>query len=190
MRRPATTFANVTSLVALAVALSGTAYAAIKIPANSVGTAQLKNGAVTNGKVKAGSLRASAFAPGVLPPGAVAYTTSVIGTSTISGPGELSVTGFSVPAGSYTLAAHVAGATDRSASMQCSLHAGGGLVDRGSASVSTVLTAVPTDLTLTGAASVTGPAELTLDCQLLTGSSMSITGVRLTAVRVASLTVK
>jgi hypothetical protein len=37
---------------ALAVALGGTSYAAVSLPANTVGTAQLKNGAVTAKKVR------------------------------------------------------------------------------------------------------------------------------------------
>jgi hypothetical protein len=45
------TFANVVSLMALFVALSGGAYAALKLPANSVGARQLKRHAVTPGKV-------------------------------------------------------------------------------------------------------------------------------------------
>jgi hypothetical protein len=38
--------------IALAVALGGTSYAAIKLPANSVGTKQLKKNAVTSAKMK------------------------------------------------------------------------------------------------------------------------------------------
>jgi len=64
--RPSTVIA----LVALAVALGGTGYAATLLPAGSVGTAQLKNGAVVSAKVKNGSLRAADFAPGELPAGA------------------------------------------------------------------------------------------------------------------------
>jgi hypothetical protein len=44
------------ALMALLVALGGTGYAAFKLPKNSVGTKQLKNGAVTNAKVKNGTL--------------------------------------------------------------------------------------------------------------------------------------
>src|SRR5919108_4804559 len=44
--------ATVVSLVALFVALGGTGYAAIKLPANSVGTKQLKKKAVTLKKIK------------------------------------------------------------------------------------------------------------------------------------------
>jgi hypothetical protein len=53
------TSSNVVAFVALFVALGGGAYAAIKLPANSVGTKQLKNGAVTSAKVKNGSLGVS-----------------------------------------------------------------------------------------------------------------------------------
>jgi hypothetical protein len=63
--RPSTALA----LVALAVALGGTGYAATVLPAGSVGTVQLKNGAVVSAKVKNHSLRAVDFASGELPAG-------------------------------------------------------------------------------------------------------------------------
>jgi len=72
-------FANITSMMALMVALGGTAYAAT-LPRNSVGTAQIKSravknadlgdSAVTSGKVRNSSLQARDFAPGQLPAGA------------------------------------------------------------------------------------------------------------------------
>jgi hypothetical protein len=40
------------SIIALVVALGGTSYAAFSLPANSVGTKQLKNGAVSTNKIK------------------------------------------------------------------------------------------------------------------------------------------
>ena len=46
------------------MALSGSAYAAIKLPANSVGTAQIQNNAVTSPKVLDGSLLAADFKAG------------------------------------------------------------------------------------------------------------------------------
>lgn len=61
--------ALVVASLALAVALGGTGYAAVVLPANSVGTAQLKNGAVVGSKVKAHSLSAASFKPGQLPKG-------------------------------------------------------------------------------------------------------------------------
>ena len=66
-RRPSA--ALVVACVALAVALGGTGYAAVVLPANSVGTAQLRNGAVVAAKVKPHSLLGSAFKPGQIPAG-------------------------------------------------------------------------------------------------------------------------
>ena len=48
--------AMVVACIALAVALGGTSYAAIKLPKNSVGTKQLKKNAVTGLKVKANAI--------------------------------------------------------------------------------------------------------------------------------------
>jgi hypothetical protein len=59
----------VLAFVALLVALAGTSYAAIQLPANSVGTKQLKKNAVISKKVKNRSLKAVDFATGQLPRG-------------------------------------------------------------------------------------------------------------------------
>jgi hypothetical protein len=71
--------AMLVAMAALFVALGGTTYAASNLPANSVGTKQLKSGAVTNiklandavtsAKVKDGSLLARDFQYGQLPAG-------------------------------------------------------------------------------------------------------------------------
>lgn len=63
------TYPHVVSTLALVVALGGTSYAAVKLPADSVGARQIKTGAVTNAEVRRGSLRASAFRSGALRPG-------------------------------------------------------------------------------------------------------------------------
>src|SRR3954464_16038706 len=60
----------VVACAALVVAVGGTGYAAVVLPANSVGTAQLKNGAVVVTTVKSHSLVAANFQPGALPKGA------------------------------------------------------------------------------------------------------------------------
>jgi hypothetical protein len=85
-------FANVTSMMALMVALGGTSYAAATLSANSVGSAQIKkNGvagtdirsnAITSAKVKNGSLKAVDFAAKQLPAGA----TGAIGATGAQGP--------------------------------------------------------------------------------------------------------
>ena len=50
-------YANVVGTLALFIALGGVSYAAVKLPARSVGTKQLKTGAVTSAKVRNGTLR-------------------------------------------------------------------------------------------------------------------------------------
>jgi hypothetical protein len=50
---------NVVAYLALFVALGGTSYAAINLPAGSVGTRQLRTGAVTNKKLAKGSVGAA-----------------------------------------------------------------------------------------------------------------------------------
>lgn len=63
------TYANVMSSIAVFLVLGGAAFAAVKLPKNSVGTKQLKNNAVTSVKVKDGSLLKGDFAAGQLPAG-------------------------------------------------------------------------------------------------------------------------
>jgi hypothetical protein len=54
--RPRLTYANVIASLALFIALGGGSYAALQVPRASVGTKQLKNGAVTSPKVRNNSL--------------------------------------------------------------------------------------------------------------------------------------
>jgi hypothetical protein len=58
--------AMMVACVALFVALGGTSYAAIKLPANSVGTKQIKNSAVTGAKVKDATLTEAKIADGAV----------------------------------------------------------------------------------------------------------------------------
>jgi hypothetical protein len=58
-------FANVTSLTALVLAMSGGAYA-LSIPKNSVGPSQIKKNAVTSSKIKKNSVSASKVKDGSL----------------------------------------------------------------------------------------------------------------------------
>jgi len=69
----------VVACIALLVALGGVGVAATRLPANSVGTLQLRANAVNSAKVKNGSLRAVDFAPGQL-------TTGGAGASGAQGP--------------------------------------------------------------------------------------------------------
>jgi hypothetical protein len=61
--------AFVVAVLALFIALGGGAYAATSLPANSVGTTQLKDNAVISSKVKNHSLLAKDFKSGQLPRG-------------------------------------------------------------------------------------------------------------------------
>ena len=63
------TSAHVIALIALFVALGGTGYAAVKLPKNSVGAAQIKTGGVGSSEVKNGSLRKADFKNTDLPAG-------------------------------------------------------------------------------------------------------------------------
>ncbi len=53
------TYANVVSTLCLFLLLGGGAYAATRLPKNSVGTKQLKNNAVTGAKIKKGTITGS-----------------------------------------------------------------------------------------------------------------------------------
>jgi len=62
--KPRLTYANVIATLALFLALGGGAYAAVKLPKNSVGAKQLKAGAVTPAKLSASAVSALAGKPG------------------------------------------------------------------------------------------------------------------------------
>ena len=85
--------ANVVAFLALFVALGGISWAAIKLPKNSVGAAQIKKNAVTSAKVKNRTLLAKDFKAGQLPAGA-AGRNGPAGT-----PGHPGPQGLGVPAG-------------------------------------------------------------------------------------------
>jgi hypothetical protein len=60
--RSKVTYANVMATVAVFVALGGTSYAAMKLPANSVGSGQLKESSVGTGKLKGAAVTAPKIA--------------------------------------------------------------------------------------------------------------------------------
>jgi hypothetical protein len=59
----------VVACLALAVSLSGTGYAALKLAPNSIGSRELKSGSVGSSEVKNFSLRRADFAQGQIPAG-------------------------------------------------------------------------------------------------------------------------
>ena len=57
----------IVALIALFVALGGTSYAAVILPADSVGTKQIKNGSVNGAKIKNSSVTGADIAVSTLP---------------------------------------------------------------------------------------------------------------------------
>jgi hypothetical protein len=122
---------TIVAYAALLVALSGSAYAAIQLPARSVGTRELKDSAVTNTKVKRGSLLRSAFKSGQLPAGdayviPLGWTPPQPTTGPQAGPATVALQ-LDLPAGSYTYSGVVvASPMDQNVDyMFCSVEIGG-----------------------------------------------------------------
>jgi hypothetical protein len=80
------TYANVIATLALFLALGGGAYAASRLPKNSIGSKQIKKNAVNSAKVKNHSLKAADFKAGQLPAGPQGPT----GPQGAKGPGATS----------------------------------------------------------------------------------------------------
>ena len=72
------TYANVMATVAVFIALGGASYAATQLPKNSVGTKQLKNGAVTQRKISMGAQHALKGERGEVGPRGAGGATNVV----------------------------------------------------------------------------------------------------------------
>lgn len=90
---------NVIAWIALAVALGGTSYAAAGLPSNSVGTRQLRNGAVTDSKIRRHTLTAGSFNPD-------AFRTVELALQFPVGPGCPPRGSCGMPSGSQSLSLH------------------------------------------------------------------------------------
>jgi hypothetical protein len=97
--RSSLTYANVMATVAVFLALGGGAYAAFKLPKNSVGSKQIKSNAVTSAKVKDRTLLAGDFKPGQLPVGAAGAAGAAGAQGPKGDPGTNGVNGTQGPAG-------------------------------------------------------------------------------------------
>jgi len=75
------TFANLVSLLALFLAVGGVSYAAMTLPADSVGTRQLKPLAVTGGKLADGSVHMRSLGGGIVKKGVHPIRFSAQGTA-------------------------------------------------------------------------------------------------------------
>jgi hypothetical protein len=102
---PRPTYANVMSTVAVILALGGSAYAAFKLPKNSVGAKQLKNASVTTAKLHRGAVNGSKVANNSL-------TGQQINAATL---GKVPSAARATAADSATLAAHAASADSATA---------------------------------------------------------------------------
>jgi hypothetical protein len=103
MRRPR--YADVTATLALIVALGGTSYAVTALPRDSVGTAQLKDRAVTRAKLAAGLAKAGTRGrTGPAGPAGPAGAPGVPGPPGISDVVMAMSTPFGVPSGSEATA--------------------------------------------------------------------------------------
>jgi hypothetical protein len=79
-------YANVIASLALFIALGGASYAAVAIPANSVGTNQLKKSAVAGSKIKKNAISSAKVKDGSLQRGDFASGTLLQGAQGIQGP--------------------------------------------------------------------------------------------------------
>jgi hypothetical protein len=96
------TVANVLAWVALFTALGGVGYAATKLPRDSVGAKQLKNGAVTGAKLKAKAVTATKL-------GAGAVGTAALADGAVTGAKLNAATLGTVPSANHANSAAVAG---------------------------------------------------------------------------------
>lgn len=86
------TYANVMSTLAVFIALGGVSFAAVKLPASSVGTRQLRDGSVTLAKLSPSAvkgLRGKQGPPGPPGPAGVAGQQGPAGVAGLNGPAEL-----------------------------------------------------------------------------------------------------
>jgi hypothetical protein len=134
-RRPSA--ALIVSMLALVVALGGTAYAAVQLPKNSVGAAQIKKNAVRSAEVKNKSLKAKDLKPGelgtvvVAPAGNTPVTITAVGGGN---PGNTPVRAVSLPQGTYQVTATVYVINDSNAleaEPRCSLRTTGSFLAEG-----------------------------------------------------------
>lgn len=126
LRRYLPSPAMVVACLALLVALGGTSYAAIKLPANSVGTKQLKRSAVTGVKVKRNTLTGTQINEsrlGRVPSAATAGSASTATTATTAGSAPVSRLDYSA---SNTFSISAGGSAHLSATCPTGLNATGG----------------------------------------------------------------
>ncbi len=198
---------------ALFIALGGVSYAAHTLPTNSVGSLQIKRGAVKNsdlgksavttGKVKDGSLLSIDFKPGQLVAGAPGATgpqgpQGLKGSEGPRGPSDAyykfdnssvasKFTTLVLPAGKYTIAAKASAYNSGSAvntSANCTLNTGDGNSEHADSSSLTVGAFAETPVTLETVADYPSGGTVTLSCA---GAIQFFGRMRIVATQVAAL---
>jgi hypothetical protein len=178
------TYANVAATLALFLALGGAAYAATQLPKNSVGTKQLKKGAVTAAKISKktrSQLRGSQGPAG--PQGKIGKTGKtgakgatgsqgktgttgadgtgpafeVFGTAKPIGTAPTTVLAENLSPGSYVISANVAVEGPKTSAVACTLNGGG-------EALGTVGAAEPTTLSLSVTRTLGAAGNATLTC--------------------------
>jgi hypothetical protein len=194
------TYANVIATVALFLALGGAAVAATQLPRNSVGTGQLKAGAVTAGKIakKArNQLRGSRGPAGPQgktgakgPKGATGNTGArgaqgeagtgpafeVFATNKAIGSGASAIAAQNLAAGAYVVSANVAIISTGPTEVTCTLNGGG-------EAVGYVESGAPTTLSLSVTRNISGAGNATLTCSAPGGATAKYANVIATQVR-------
>jgi hypothetical protein len=92
LRLPTSSAALAVSIVALVVAMAGSAYAGVTLGKGSVGSKQLKKGSVTNGKIAKGAITAGKLKAGLTVPNAVHANTADSATKATSATSAVTAT--------------------------------------------------------------------------------------------------
>lgn len=154
----------VISVIALFVALGGASYAAIKLPKNSVGSAQIRSGAVKTNKVKDGTLLKKDFRAGQMKPDAwegyrLATPAPIASTFTPV------VTTDILPKGNYLLLARANILGDGSIQSRIICSVGNDAAQNVTVGQSAVLA-----LSLNGTVALSEPGEVSLSCLKTAGN--------------------
>jgi hypothetical protein len=195
-----TRYANVTATMALVIALGGTSYAAIKLPANSVTSKQVKDKSLLKKDFKTGELPAGRTGPAgpagpagaagpqgfTGPAGAVSSVYKTTETGPTAGAGDQTIDSISLPGGGnwVVTAKFIANnATAVEAILSCRLTIGDVTKDDLGASGTDFGASGDASHTLTGAGAGSSAAIV---CST-TSASASYGSITFTAVRVASI---
>lgn len=198
LRTPSPAF--VLSLIALFVALGGTTYAATSLPKNSVGTAQLRTGAVTKKKINKKTISALKGNQGPQgpkgDPGAQGIQ-GVKGDTGLRGPSDAynastPFTGMPVPAGSYLIVATVAesgatGLVSQSCHIDALIDGSFQSLDNNTVSASTASGTTDVVNPLQATATFTSPTTLYLGCATSSAGGTVSFDPKLTAIQVGAI---